>query len=184
MLRSEIRRMRVVANPTPTNPLDERLREVVERLFFPNNPASDWCSSCGQEIDPECCHCGSGNDWGHPDDHSFVPMGCVCGYAELPVKPHEAISQLVAALRQAKADMLAALQDERRLAARDAAERQREEARALIKALVAQLVGNKRIDDVLNGKHHPEHGAACVVCRAREFMIAPLVTNETEEERC
>ena len=40
------------------------------------------CPGCGCEIDPDTCHCGAGisehNDCG--PIHSFVPMGCACGY--------------------------------------------------------------------------------------------------------
>lgn len=41
------------------------------------------CSSCGNAIDPDCCHCGD-SEAGHGgyDSHPFVPMGCVCGYHE------------------------------------------------------------------------------------------------------
>lgn len=40
------------------------------------------CPGCGEIIDPDCCHCGIGPQ-GHGyggEEHSFVPMGCTCGY--------------------------------------------------------------------------------------------------------
>lgn len=36
------------------------------------------CSHCGHEIDTQVCHCGE-YEVSH-NDHSFVPMGCTCGY--------------------------------------------------------------------------------------------------------
>lgn len=36
------------------------------------------CAGCGQEIDPNCCGCGSGPHTGHEEGHSFVPAGCRC----------------------------------------------------------------------------------------------------------
>lgn len=46
-------------------------------------PGSRRCQSCGNDIDPDTCHCGAPRD-GHNDynlGHSFVPNGCTCGYA-------------------------------------------------------------------------------------------------------
>jgi hypothetical protein len=46
-----------------------------------DQPAVVRCGGCKQEIDPDCCCCGSppkDHTWG--DGHAFVPMGCVCGY--------------------------------------------------------------------------------------------------------
>ena len=40
------------------------------------------CLCCGWEIDPETCHCGTEIE-GHDSiylGHTFVPMGCTCGY--------------------------------------------------------------------------------------------------------
>ncbi len=39
----------------------------------------ETCPGCGNEIDPDCCGCGSPMD-GHTmlDGHSPVPMGCDC----------------------------------------------------------------------------------------------------------
>lgn len=39
------------------------------------------CESCQNEIDPDVCCCGDTPD-NHPWNagHSFVPMGCSCGY--------------------------------------------------------------------------------------------------------
>ena len=42
------------------------------------------CPGCGCEIDPDTCHCGASRE-GHNDfdlGHSFVPMGCACGYVK------------------------------------------------------------------------------------------------------
>lgn len=42
-----------------------------------------FCDGCGQEIDPDTCHCGSAiGDYGH-DGHNTVPIGCICLYDEL-----------------------------------------------------------------------------------------------------
>ena len=41
------------------------------------------CPGCGQEIDPDVCHCGDLiKDHSNPmnDGHSPIPMGCTCGY--------------------------------------------------------------------------------------------------------
>lgn len=41
------------------------------------------CPYCEREIDPEVCHCGSARHFhGWELGHSFVPMGCECGYAQ------------------------------------------------------------------------------------------------------
>jgi len=46
------------------------------------------CPNCENEIDPDCCHCGSPiKNHGYSDNHSPVPMGCTCGYAVQPPKP-------------------------------------------------------------------------------------------------
>lgn len=42
------------------------------------------CPSCGEQIDPDWCHCGdaiAGHGYG-VGGHGAVPMGCVCGYGE------------------------------------------------------------------------------------------------------
>lgn len=39
------------------------------------------CENCKQEIDPECCWCGS-KEHSYNDNHFFVPMGCVCYFAK------------------------------------------------------------------------------------------------------
>lgn len=40
------------------------------------------CEGCNSEIDSSYCHCGQAEeDHGYyGNGHSFVPMGCVCGY--------------------------------------------------------------------------------------------------------
>lgn len=51
------------------------------RLYSDTIPDRPICGGCKQEIDPDCCHCGSPMElhtWG--DGHSPVPMGCICGY--------------------------------------------------------------------------------------------------------
>lgn len=44
------------------------------------------CKGCGHEIDPKVCHCGDMIDT-HPrtNEHSPVPMGCQCGYADMSI---------------------------------------------------------------------------------------------------
>lgn len=46
---------------------------------------AERCPSCWNAIDPETCHCGEERK-GHGSTidvgHSFVPMGCVCGYTD------------------------------------------------------------------------------------------------------
>ena len=42
------------------------------------------CRWCKNEIDPDICWCGdSYRDHAYVYDHSFVPMGCICGYVSL-----------------------------------------------------------------------------------------------------
>jgi hypothetical protein len=44
------------------------------------------CDSCGNEIDPDVCHCGEAR-YTHDNfdsGHQFVPMGCACGYDDGP----------------------------------------------------------------------------------------------------
>lgn len=38
------------------------------------------CPECGEEIDPETCHCGEPMDENSHDGHDPVPIGCVCFY--------------------------------------------------------------------------------------------------------
>lgn len=43
------------------------------------------CHGCHNEIDPDCCHCGSPiKSHGYGDGHLGIPMGCTCGYADQP----------------------------------------------------------------------------------------------------
>jgi len=37
------------------------------------------CVHCGHEIDSQVCHCGESEKF-HFSEHSFVPVGCTCGY--------------------------------------------------------------------------------------------------------
>lgn len=41
------------------------------------------CPECGNETDPDCCHCGDAikDHRGMSHNHSPVPMGCSCGYS-------------------------------------------------------------------------------------------------------
>lgn len=53
---------------------------------------SKYCFSCGNEVDRGLCHCGSDekSHAGMELGHSFVPMGCSCGYAHGPTLEAEA----------------------------------------------------------------------------------------------
>lgn len=63
----------------------EIIGEIAPTLTL--NTAREVCLGCRREIDPEVCCCGAS-----PEDpehtcllsytHDFVPMGCVCGYAD------------------------------------------------------------------------------------------------------
>jgi hypothetical protein len=55
----------------------QRIAELEEALMLATGPT---CSSCGQAIDPDWCHCGGQNCNPQSDGHSFVPAGCICGY--------------------------------------------------------------------------------------------------------
>ena len=42
-----------------------------------------YCPSCKYQIDPDYCWCGEGKEnHGYRDGHSFIPMGCQCGFAK------------------------------------------------------------------------------------------------------
>lgn len=48
----------------------------------------DYCHGCNNHVDKHTCHCGeSPEGHGRTADHSFVPMGCTCGYAKKPDCP-------------------------------------------------------------------------------------------------
>lgn len=95
---------------TPTQPDD--LEAEVRGLFHANG--DEWCSSCGQEIDSTVCHCGDEyKSHTYFDGHHFCPMGCVCGYAENPLKPTNVIGELVKQLRDSKAAVLEAMRKQR-----------------------------------------------------------------------
>jgi hypothetical protein len=57
-------------------------RQVVdghEYLWYPSE--FPVCRGCGNQIDPTTCCCGGGPGCNPMNDgHSFVPMGCTCGY--------------------------------------------------------------------------------------------------------
>lgn len=38
------------------------------------------CSGCKQEIYPGLCWCGEEDKYHNFSEHSFCPMGCICGY--------------------------------------------------------------------------------------------------------
>lgn len=38
------------------------------------------CGFCGHQIDSQVCHCGVSLKHHRGENHSFVPMGCTCGY--------------------------------------------------------------------------------------------------------
>ena len=41
------------------------------------------CPSCLYRIDPDYCWCGEGREnHGYRDGHSFIPMGCQCGFVK------------------------------------------------------------------------------------------------------
>lgn len=41
------------------------------------------CDGCGNEIDPDTCHCGQPIDGhGYAPGHGPIPMGCDCGRAQ------------------------------------------------------------------------------------------------------
>ena len=43
------------------------------------NTQIDFCPYCKNEIDATVCWCGDYRK-NHTYEHSFVPMGCTCGY--------------------------------------------------------------------------------------------------------
>lgn len=45
----------------------------------PGPEPREVCSGCGNDVDPTTCWCGEGPHYS--PDHSFVPMGCTCGYS-------------------------------------------------------------------------------------------------------
>jgi len=71
----------------------EALKATIESQRYNLKEAGvepDHCTSCGMPIDVEWCHCGERCDQhaGGFDSHSPVPMGCVCGYLDLPNAYH------------------------------------------------------------------------------------------------
>lgn len=79
------------------------------------NEPTAICPGCGRAIDPEVCHCGEEIKH-HNAEHSPVPAGCTCGYADaenrkapshqkiiilkggIKITPEEAIKALDAAM--------------------------------------------------------------------------------------
>ena len=59
------------------------LRSAVSNTSALDESLPPFCDGCGQEIDPDTCHCGSViGDYGH-DNHDPVPMGCRCLYDQM-----------------------------------------------------------------------------------------------------
>ena len=83
-----------------------RLRSL-EEAGMSAEPTREICSGCSQEIDPDCCGCGSPIE-GHSmyDGHSPVPMGCACGYDK--GGSDESTSELIARLRREAEDSASA----------------------------------------------------------------------------
>ena len=55
------------------------------------------CPGCGNDIDPDCCWCGTAekdHDSWH-EGHTFVSMGCTCGFRgyEVIPKPEEPVAE-------------------------------------------------------------------------------------------
>lgn len=63
--------------------LERAEREVGELREALDMATGPHCSTCGNAVDPDVCHCGD-YEQGHGgyDSHPFTPMGCVCGYAD------------------------------------------------------------------------------------------------------
>jgi hypothetical protein len=66
----------------------DKPRPVDRKVYRENFDAINWhrvviCPSCGWEIDPELCHCGQLiGEHMYNGDHTPVPMGCTCMYAD------------------------------------------------------------------------------------------------------
>lgn len=87
------------------------LRQSLEMTTGPH------CSSCGNPIDPDYCHCGSAiKSHGWDDGHHAVPMGCVCGYADPDWKAlAKSRGEFAWKQRRRSADLEAALEEACRL---------------------------------------------------------------------
>jgi len=64
-----------------------------------NDEGHEICPYCGQETDPEVCHCGGLLKDHNPyiDGHNFVPMGCQCGYEKSEARDKHQLALAVAA---------------------------------------------------------------------------------------
>ena len=76
------------AEPTPApqhEPQDvASVADLIDAMASGGGGELRLCPGCGQAIDPDTCHCGASRE-GHDDfdlSHSFVPMGCSCGYVK------------------------------------------------------------------------------------------------------
>lgn len=58
----------------------------------------ETCPGCGLEVDLDVCHCGvTYKDHGsYGVDHSFVPMGCQCGYEKSEARDMHQLALAVA----------------------------------------------------------------------------------------
>lgn len=65
-------------------PYQESKLDMVERALLELNAAFIPCPGCQRLLDRDTCHCGIARDDHNAltVGHSFVPMGCVCGYAK------------------------------------------------------------------------------------------------------
>lgn len=53
--------------------------ELAGKVFH-SSCVPERCSGCGNEVDPDTCHCGIPlKDHSVYLGHSFVPIGCACG---------------------------------------------------------------------------------------------------------
>lgn len=54
---------------------------------------AEICRGCGNEIDPDVCHCGDGPESSEHSssggNHGFVPAGCECQYAPEVLQPED-----------------------------------------------------------------------------------------------
>ena len=59
--------------------------ESIKRMHCPPSQAIVRCTGCGNEIEPDVCHCGElVKSHDHYSNHSPVPLGCDCGRATKP----------------------------------------------------------------------------------------------------
>lgn len=67
---------------------DDRAVQVIPNTGQRADNMRDTCRECGNEIDPDICHCGSAKHFhGMELGHSFVPAGCTCFYIRCKLPP-------------------------------------------------------------------------------------------------